>query len=346
LASKLIGQPPFTETATQLTTASDPLTLQAGFPAASLPIANTFSVDPNYHPGYAQQWTTSIQESFGRSYVISIAYNGTKGTDLDVLQLPNRALPGNPQTAQDRLQIAYASEFQYDTSVGNSTYNAAQVNFTKRMARGTSFQILYTFSKAIDDSSTLGGGPVYIPNDLAAERALSPTDQRHVLRLNYNFQSQIGNMRTGFLASMARGWQVNGVLTATSGTPFTAVVTGDPSGTAYTGNARAEATGVPVTSSSGYFNPLAFVEPAAGTFGDAGRNTIPGIPNFTLTASFFRTFRLDDKRRIQFRIDSTNPINHPYVTGINTTVNSLQQYGLPTSAGAMRSMTATVRLYF
>jgi trimeric autotransporter adhesin len=145
---------------------------------------------------------------------------------------------------------------------------------------------------------------------------------------------------------MLRGWQVNGVLTASSGTPFTAVVTGDPSGTGYTGNSRAEATGQPVTSSSGYFNPLAFIAPATGTFGDAGRDTIPGIPNFTLTASFFRTFRLDDKRRIQFRVDSINPINHPYVTGINTTVNSLQQYGLPTSAGAMRSITATVRLNF
>jgi hypothetical protein len=101
-----------------------------------------------------------------------------------------------------------------------------------------------------------------------------------------------------------------------------------------------------VTSSSGFFNAAAFTMPATGTFGDAGRDTIPGIPNFTLTASFFRTFRLDDKRRIQFRVDSINPINHPYVTGINTTVNSLQQYGLPVSAGAMRSITATVRLNF
>jgi hypothetical protein len=303
-------------------------------------------VDPNYHPGYAQQWTTAIQETFARSYVISIAYNGTKGTDLDVLQLPNRALPGDPLTAQQRLLIANASEFTYDSSVGNSTYNAATVNFTRRFGRGTSFQLLYTFSKAIDDSSTLGGGPVYIPNDLRAERALSPTDQRHVLRVNYNYQSPIGNMRTGFVANMLRGWTVGGVLTASSGTPFTAVVTGDPSGTGYTGNSRAEATGLPVVSSSGYFNPLAFTVPATGTFGDAGRDTIPGIPNFTLTASFFRSFRIDEKRRIEFRIDSTNPINHPYVTGINTTVNSVEQYGLPTRAGAMRSVTATVRLRF
>jgi trimeric autotransporter adhesin len=186
---------------------------------------------------------------------------------------------------------------------------------------------------------------VLIPNDISAERALSPTDQRHVLRVNYNFQSPIGNMRTGFMATALRGWTIGGVLNATSGTPFTATINGDSSGTAYTGSARAEATGLPVTNGSGYFNPAAFTVPAAGAFGDAGRDTIPGIPQFTLTASFFRSFRIDDKRRIEFRIDSTNPINHVNITGINTTVGSIQ-YGLPVNAGAMRSMTATVRFRF
>ena len=85
--------------------------------------------------------------------------------------------------------------------------------------------------------------------------------------------------------------------------------------------------------------------PAIGTFGDAGRDTIPGIANFTLTASLFRSFRLDEKRRIEFRIDTTNPINHVNITGINTTVGSIQ-YGLPVQAGGMRTMTATVRLRF
>jgi hypothetical protein len=208
-----------------------------------------------------------------------------------------------------------------------------------------SYGIVYTYSKAIDDSSTLGGGPVLIPNNISAERALSPTDQRQVLRVNYQAQSPIGNMRTGFLATALRGWTIGGVLNATSGTPFTATINGDSSGTGYTGDARAEATGLPVTSGSGFFNPLAFAVPAAGTFGNAGRDTIPGIPQFSLTASFFRSFRVDDKRRIEFRIDSTNPINHVAITGINTTVGSIQ-YELPTRAGAMRSITATVRIRF
>jgi hypothetical protein len=229
--------------------------------------------------------------------------------------------------------------------VGNSSYNALQLRLARRFARGTSFTLLYTYSKAIDDSSTLGGGPVLIPNLISAERALSPTDQRHNLRVNYNYQSPINNTRSGFVADLLRGWTVAGVLTATSGTPFTAIVNGDPSGTGYTGSARAEATGLPVTSGSGFFNTAAFVIPPTGTFGNAGRDTIPGIPNFSLTASFFRSFRIDDKRRIEFRIDSTNPINHVNITAINTTVNSIQ-YGLPTNAGGMRSVTATVRLRF
>jgi hypothetical protein len=138
---------------------------------------------------------------------------------------------------------------------------------------------------------------------------------------------------------------VGGTLTATSGTPHTAIVTGDPSGTAYTGNDRAEATGLAVTSGSGFFNPLAFVVPVSGTFGNAGRDTIPGIPNYTLNASFFRSFRVDEKRRIEFRIDSTNTLNHVNINSINTTVGSIQ-YGLPTGAAGMRSVTATVRLRF
>ncbi len=347
LASRLVGQPPFATTTQLFQSATTPLSIENGFPLETSDlIANTFVVDKNYHPGYSQNWTTSIQQTFGRSYVFTVTYNGIKGTDLDVLQLPNRSPLGTPQLlVQSSLAIPNAGEFTYDNSIGNSSYNALQLQLQRRFSRNASFAILYTYSKAIDDSSTLGGGPVLIPNDISAERALSPFDQRHTLRVNYNFQSPIAATRTGYAATMLRGWTIGGVLTATSGTPFTATINGDSSGTGYTGDARAEATGLPVTAGSGFFNTAAFTVPATGTFGDAGRDTIPGIPQFTLTASFFRSFRIDEKRRIEFRIDSTNPVNHVNITQINTTVGSIQ-YGLPTNAGAMRSMTATVRLRF
>ncbi len=78
----------------------------------------------------------------------------------------------------------------------------------------------------------------------------------------------------------------------------------------------------------------------------ARRYSSPGIPAiYTLNASFFRSFRVDEKRRIEFRIDTTNTLNHVNINQINTTVGSLQE-GLPTNAANMRSMTSTVRLRF
>ena len=95
----------------------------------------------------------------------------------------------------------------------------------------------------------------------------------------------------------------------------------------------------------GFFNPLAFTVPVPGTLGDAGRNTILGIPRYSLNLSFGRAFRIDERRRLEFRVDSANFLNHVNYTGIGTVVNA-SNYGLATSTGSMRTITAQLRLRF
>ena len=345
-ATRLGLQPPFVGTASLTTSRAQPLTLENGFTALpAQKITNTFAVSPDYKPAYAQTWNASIQQSFGRSWVLEGSYLATKGTRLDVMTGPNRAAPGPADTAAQRLPIANATAFTLDSSWGNSIYHSGQLRVTRRFSRGSMVNVLYTFAKSIDNTSTLGGGVVQIENNLAAERALSTFDRRHNLRLNYNLQVPVDNDRSGWKWNLARGWTIGGNLTAQSGTPFTAVVAGDPSGTGIVGAARAQATGQPVQNGTGYFNPLAFTIPAPATYGDAGRNTIPGIPNINLNASLFRNFRLDEKRRLNFRIDSNNPLNHVNVTGIGTTIGSVNA-GLPVGAGGMRNLSVTLRLSF
>ena len=105
-------------------------------------------------------------------------------------------------------------------------------------------------------------------------------------------------------------------------------------------------TGEPITGGSGYFNLAAFTVPPAGTFGDAGRNTITGPGSFVVNLSLARSINLNsERRRLEFRVDSTNTLNHVNPTGLITVVNS-SQYGLITNAATMRQMTATVRLRF
>jgi hypothetical protein len=100
-----------------------------------------------------------------------------------------------------------------------------------------------------------------------------------------------------------------------------------------------------VDAASGYFNLLAFTTPLPGQYGNAGRNTIPGPGIVSLNLSLQRTVTLTERVRMQFRMDASNILNHVNIMNFGTVVNSIT-YGVPTAAGTMRNLTATVRLNF
>jgi trimeric autotransporter adhesin len=351
LATELSEQPPFAVTQRLTTSSADVLTLENGLATAptNATVLNTYAVQMNYKVGYAQSWNVSIQQNLSRSFFIELGYLGTKGTDLDTETVPNRAPPGSsPLTSQQNLQIADAEQFIYDSSWGNSIYHAGQARLMRRFARNMSFNIIYTYSKSIDDSSTFGGvGNVVAQNafDLSAERGLSSFDRRHVLNLNYV-------LSTPTQANWwKRNWTLSGSALLESGTPLTAQILGNQSnvaGTGVVGSGRAEATGLPVIDGSGYFNPAAFTYPPPGELGDAGRNTIPGPWSWSLNSAFGRYFTLGgegSRKRIELRLETTNTLNHVNITNVNTVFGSAL-YGLPTAAGAMRTADINIRFRF
>ncbi len=357
-AARMAAQPPFATTASLSTSPDNPLTLENGFPTApSTTITNTFAIDKNYKPAYAQTWTFAVQQTVKRTLLVELEYLGTKGTGLDITTQPNRATPGSPLDAQQRLQIANATGFTYELSQGNSIFHAGQVRITRRFARGLSANMLYTFSKSIDNASSFGGGGGVVaqnPQDLALERGLSTFDARHRLNVGYTLSSPVGIhglwRNGGWRTKAFTGWTLNGNFTATSGTPLTARVSGNlanTGGTAAFGTGRAEATGLPIeTGSVPYFNLAAFTLPPAGEYGNAGRNTIPGLFQLGLNASINRAWRFGDTRRqLQLRLSANNALNHVTITNIGTTVNS-STYGLPVAASATRTATLTLRFNF
>jgi len=92
-------------------------------------------------------------------------------------------------------------------------------------------------------------------------------------------------------------------------------------------------------------NPSAYAPPAAGQWGNAGRNSITGPSQFALNASMGRTFQMNDRFSLDLRVDATNALNHVTFASWNTIVTS-GQFGLPASPNAMRSMQTTLRLRF
>jgi hypothetical protein len=359
IASQMASQPPFATTITSTTSAALPLTLQNGFIGnPSQNITNTYSIDPNYKIAYAQTWSFAIQNTLPHGFLIETEYIGTKGTHLGVAEQPNRASPGaSVLNASNQLPIPYASGFTYQTSDATSIFNAGQVRLTRRFQRGISFVTLYTFSKSLDDASSFsgpGGTTVQFINNLRLERGLSSFNQTHKISTTFLLSSPVGvhgMLRNGGWKQHAlAGWTLNGTISAASGTPQTATVSGNLSnigGNAAFGSSRAEATGESIDAGNyPYFNLNAFTTPPAGYYGNAGRDTITNPFTFGVNAALNRAFRFGDTRRtLQLRLSANNALNHVSITGFGTTVNA-SNYGLPTAASATRTVTLLLRFSF
>jgi hypothetical protein len=358
IISRLAAQPPFASTAALNTSVERPLTFADGFAAGETKtVTNTFAVARNYRVAYAQTWNLAIQHELPGGLALELGYLGTKGTRLDILRSPNRAAPGSPLTAEERRRISGASAFLYSSSEGNSIFHAGQVRLTRRLRQGVSANLQYTFSKSIDNASSVSGIGTLVAqndNDLRAERGLSNFDTPHNLALSSIVMSPFGERalwlhNKSWLARTLREWSLGTSLVVRSGRPFTARILGnlaDTGGTGAVGSGRADATGLPVDTGLGFFNPLAFAVPAPGAYGDAGRNTIRGPMTASLNVSMGRTFTFPRERyRLELRMMADNVTNRVNYSTLGTVINALN-YGLPTAAGQMRTISLVARLRF
>jgi len=350
----LSQQPPFAVSSSINTSTSRPLTILDPFTNVTAnEVSNTFAVDRRYRTPYAGTWNASIQRDLAGGFFIELGYLGTKGTRLDIRTTPNQT---SGLTLQQRNQFGNAVGFTYAQADGNSIFHSGHVRVVRRFNRGISLNAFYQYAKSIDDSSTFGGtGNTVAQNwlDISAERGLSSFDVRHQLSANFVWTSPVAGPGNHMASDSVTGrllkdWQISGGITAQTGNPLTARVLGNSQELAQTGGAgsgRAEATGAPIDAPSGFFNIDAFSVPATGTFGNAGRNTIPGPGLFNLNVALARSFNLSERRRVEFRVESNNVLNHVNYTSFYTVVNAVT-YGLPSAAGSMRTLDAVVRFRF
>jgi len=358
IASRLAAAPPFFATATLSTSLSNLLTIQNGFPSTPGVVTNNFAVDKNWHLAYAQTWAIALQQTLPANLLAEIEYIGTKGTGLDMELAPLAVPPGvlTPSAATATPSAGQSTGFLYATNGGNSIFNSGQMRLTRRFARGMSAMVLYSFSKSIDDATSFtstGGTVIQNPADWSAERGLSSFDQRHNLSFTYQLSAPAGIhgfwRNETWEAKVLRGWTLNGSINLHSGSPRTATISGSSVTHAINGQLRAEATGEPIAPVSGgnpYFNLNAFTVPLAGSWGDAGRNTITGPTIWTSSATLNRAWRFGESRRtLQLRIQANNVLNHVEITGFGTTFGS-QTFGVATSASSTRSVTLVMRFNF
>ena len=351
LANQMAQQSPLSFSVTQQNSLVNPYTLANAFliPAINS-TAQTFALDPNFQIGYLHYWQVAVQHNLPGSLVATLTYNGNRGVHQVQQFLPNTVAPGAPKSS---LPAGYV----YETSNGNSSYHAGIAQLQRRLRSGLAGNLVYTFSKALDDSQGVGGRGglgAYAQNwlDLSAERSLSSFNRTHTLNMNLQFSTgqgaRGGALLSGWKGALAKDWTLTTAIVVSSGLPLTPVVLNRvATGTGITGTVRADLTGLPVYAGPAGFalNPEAFIAPPVGLWGNAGRNIITGPMQFSLNASAGRVFRIGERRSLDLRLDSNNALNHVSYTSWNTTVGSAQ-FGLPVSAQAMRTIQAMLRFRF
>ena len=380
IALQLALQPPFATAATNVQTAPGELTLQDGFPAPALgTITNSYAVNPNYRLGYVQIRNLDIQQQIRPTILLNVDYTGTKGTNLDILEAPNRTPVG--------LRISGVDAFTYENSVADQEANAGSVRVRKRLAGGLSIGGTYTFSKSIDDASSIGAGATSVasspglggggtgaagisattnsgtanvaqnPFNLSAERGLSSFNQTHRFTADYLYELPFGHDRrwlTGHapLRAVFGDWQWSGDWTIASGLPFTPRILGSvtdvnsgTNGTLRPNLVPGQSTDLPNPSIAEWFNKAAFVAPPAGSYGDARRNSIIGPGSEVFDMAFTKIFPLKEARVLEFRAQATNVFNLVNYSSIDTNLNS-PTFGRVIAAGGMRQITLTTRFRF
>jgi trimeric autotransporter adhesin len=361
IIQQLAFQPPFAITATNVESLTDPvanrLTLQNGFPSpAAGDITNSYGVDPNYRLGYVQLRNLDIQQEIRPTLILNVDYTGTKGTRLDILEAPNRIPSG--------IRIRNVDAFNWEDSQGDSEANAASVRVRKRLQRGFSIGGTYTFSKAIDDASTIGGGSTVVAQnafDISAERGLSSFNQTHKFTADYLWELPFGHDRRWLTNGTAMravfgDWHWSGDWTIASGLPFTPRILNDISdinrgtnGTLRPDLVPGESVSLSNPSRREWYNTAAFVAPPIGPngqqFGDARRNSIIGPGSMVFDMAMTKIIPMKDNRSLEVRATASNVFNTPQYTSIDTNLNS-PTAGQVIGAGAMRAIQLTARFRF
>jgi outer membrane receptor protein involved in Fe transport len=283
-----------------------------GFPTPDLTsiqgATSYWAMDKNWHTAYTQNWNLNIQQGFGQDMVLQVGYIGNHSVHL----VPYRELNPIVPALGHRVYPAFGSISQF-FGCCNATYNALQTSFKRRLSKGFTFDVNYTWSHSLDQGGLTFGAQAQNFNDYTTEHGSSDYDARHNLEFDYTYEIP-GIPRVPKV--IGSGWQVNGITVMRSGLPVTVVCGCDSNGNGVA-NERADVVpGVSQTPSnkdipSAQFNIAAFTAPKPGTVGNAGRNILRAPAAYNTDFSLFKNFKVRERQTLQFRAESFNLFNTP-----------------------------------
>jgi hypothetical protein len=319
------------------------------------------NLNHNFKIEYNNVWNLSIERSLSSTSSFQAQYIGsyTVHADNETYQnlFPNSALPAGPLHVRPIPQMSGFADVTWD---GWEKYNALALTFKQRLWKGLVVNSNYTWSKALDDASNPGADNAESnfpqdPTNLAAEKGLSDFDHRHRFVTNFLYQIPFLKGSQGWMHTAFGDWQIGGIWTLQSGSPFTVNLSTDTANNGEPTSAPSQRPNLTCDPNSGpkttaqWFNVSCFAVPAAFTYGNAGRDIVtgPGLDDFDATLQ--KEFPVRENMKLQFRLDVFDFFNHPNFNapvGSGRTYSTTSSFGQITSANDPRDMQFSLRLAF
>jgi len=306
------------------------------------------------------QYSLTLQQQVMKDTVLEAAFIGSESHHLQRNGEWNTPVPISPgvfpavfnQANRINPNFGSLTVARWDA---NADYDALQITLRRRTASGLQYQLFYTYSKSIDQKSTLAGGESrQEPNTVLdfqnrnADRGLSAFDARHNFVISTTYPLPF-HFRQKMLGTVFGGWTINGIGTFRTGEPIDARVgsnisangdrwfpdrpnlnpgfSNNPTSGVSAGckiGSRTIAAGTPLGTPSLWYDPCAFSRPAPGTYGNLGRNTLTGPGFQDVDASLEKVFKPIERVNVQARAEVFNLLDHAnlYIPGFNVFAGS------------------------
>ncbi len=305
-----------------------------------------------------QQFSLGVQQQLAANWGAEVSYVGSVGRHFTINIDANSPIyvPGgltttaglNARRPYQPTPSTYTFGQVTQTLLNsNFSYNALQAKLTHRFTRNFSVQASYVWSKGI------GLGAVVDSYNIQSSRGRSDNDIRHSFVVSYMYSLPRVHSLGAFGHQVLSGWQVNGITTIHSGTPFN-VTSGKDTNLDGVNNDRPDLVGDPEISGgrsrqdriAGYFNTAAFAQlPANTPYGDLGYNAFSGPGYVNTDLSIFKNFTVYKETSLQFRAEAFNLFNNVNLGNPNSVMTS-PQFGQITSAGSPRIVQFALRYSF
>lgn len=327
-------------------------------------------VQPGLRTPTVESYSLKVEQQIASNTTVSVGYVGSHGyhemlsvdANLPIGTIcPAAPCPANypsgllfyPNGAP--LANSAVSNTTHWFSQGVSAYNGLEADISQRLTHGLQFRGVYTFSKALDDGDNLNtsvatNSPAFVANpvDPRADYGRASFDIRHAAVINATYDLPFGRGSDGNarIHRIFGDWQISGIETLQSGLPFTPQLSYNPSNDGDSRNPvrpsiNPDFAGRLVSGSPNqYFNPAAFIQPLPGTYGNAGRNILPGPSIIETDISAAKKFILSERVGLQFRGEIFNLFNHTNFNTPNPVVYA-SATGAPSPTAGVVTSTAT-----